>query len=83
MGKDGMGATGGPCEAENRVGVLESKLRNQRMQYLGVLGLLSQCSVYVPEDIREMIELAFTDACKGGRLQWRRVLDRLEIEARE
>ena len=82
MGKDGMGATGGPCEAENRVGVLESKLRNQRMQYLGVLGLLGQCSVHVPEDIREMIESAFNDACGDGSLQYRRLINRLEIEPR-
>ncbi len=51
------------------------------MRYLGTLGLLAECSVYVPEDVREMIESAFTDASNAiPSLKWRRILDRLEIE---
>jgi hypothetical protein len=82
MGKDGMGGTGGPSEVESVVGVLQAQLRDQRMKYLGVLGLLSQCSVHVPDDINESIESAFVDACADGRLQYRRILNRLEIEPR-
>ena len=52
----------------------------ERLYYLGLLGLLAECSVYVPEDVREMIEQAFEDACTDGDLRWRRVLDRVEIE---
>ena len=54
---------------------------DQGTRYLGVLGLLTECSVYVPEDIREMIEEAFTDACAGDPgLRWKRILNRVEIE---
>lgn len=51
-----------------------------RMRYLGVLGLLCEASVHVPEDVRESIERALDDACADGKLKWRRILDRLEIE---
>jgi len=51
-----------------------------RMRYAGVLKLLEQCSVYVPEEIRECIESAFLDATRNGPFKWRRVLDRMEIE---
>lgn len=51
-----------------------------RMRYLGLLGLLAECSVHVPEEIRESIERAFDDAAEDGSLKWRRVLNRLEIE---
>ncbi len=51
-----------------------------RMRYVGVLALLMECSVYVPEDLRESIIDAFKDACKDGTLRWRRVLNRIEIE---
>jgi len=56
---------------------------NERLRYLGVLGLSASCeaSVYVPEDLREQIESALEDACADGRLRWRRVIDRLEIES--
>jgi len=83
MGKDGLGGTHGPSKAENRIGILESRLSNLRMKYLGTLGLLSESSVHVPEDIRERIEYAFEDACADGKLQYRRVLNRLEIHAKE
>lgn len=54
---------------------------NEHMRYLGTLGLLAECSVYVPEDIREMIEAAFKDACVADpTLTHRRILNRLEIE---
>ena len=53
---------------------------SERMRYLGVLGLLCEASVYVPEDIRDSIEAALEDACAEGKLKWRRVLDRFEIE---
>jgi len=53
----------------------------QGTRYLGALGLLAECSVYVPEDIREMIEQAFADACEGDPgLRWKRILNRVEIE---
>lgn len=50
------------------------------LRYLGVLNILSECSPFVDEDTREMIETAFSDACQHHPLQYRRVLDRLEIE---
>ncbi len=57
---------------------------DEHVRYLGCLGLLAECSVYVPEDLREQIDRAFTDACRDGSLRWRRVLNRIEIEvARE
>ena len=37
-----------------------------KTRYLGVLGLLGECSLYVPEDIRAMIEEAMEDACRDG-----------------
>lgn len=53
-------------------------------RYLGVLGLLAECSVHVPEDLRESIEHAFTDACKADQeLGCRRVLNRIEIFVRK
>jgi hypothetical protein len=55
-------------------------MKTERMRYLGVLALLCEASVYVPEDIRESMEQALDDACSDGKLEWRRVLDRLEIE---
>lgn len=57
-------------------------MESEHMRYLGTLGLLSQCSVYVPEDIREMIAMAFDDACQANpNLRQRRTLNLLEIEA--
>lgn len=50
------------------------------MRYLGVLGILGEVSVYVPEEDRETIAEAFEHACAHHPLKWRRVLDRLEIE---
>ena len=51
-------------------------MESEHMRYLGTLGLLSQCSVYVPEDIREMIQEAFDDACKANQnLRQRRTLN--------
>lgn len=52
------------------------------MRYLGVLGILSACSVHVLEEDRESIENAFTDACAKHPLVWRRILNRIEIEAK-
>lgn len=58
-----------------------SNEQREHMRYLGTLGLLAECSVYVPEDIREQIESALRDACRANRcLKYRRILDRLEIE---
>lgn len=52
-----------------------------KMRYLGVLGLLAECSVHVPEDLRQMIEEAFTDAAAANpALRWRRILNRVEID---
>jgi hypothetical protein len=36
-------------------------LATEHMRYLEALGLLADCSVHVPEDLREMIELALTE----------------------
>lgn len=52
----------------------------ERLRYLGVLGLLCEASIYVPEEIRECMENALEDACADGTLRYRRILDRLEIE---
>lgn len=51
------------------------------MRYLGVLGLICEASVYVPEDIRERMERALDDACADKKLKWRRIMNRFEIEA--
>jgi hypothetical protein len=51
------------------------------MRYLGCLGILGECSVYVPEEIRETIEQAMSDACQHHpTLKWKRTLNRIEIE---
>ena len=55
-------------------------MNDVRMRYLGVLGLLAECSVYVPEELRQSIETAMEQACADGCLKWRRVLNRVEIE---
>jgi hypothetical protein len=56
-------------------------LATEHMRYLGALGLLADCSVHVPEDLREMIERALTEACAAyPYLKWRRILDRLEVD---
>lgn len=56
-------------------------MKSEHTRYLGALGLLAECSVHVPEDIREMIAEAFRDACKADpQLKQRRILNRLEIE---
>ncbi len=53
----------------------------EHTRYLGVLGLLGECSVFVPEDMREVIEQAFEDAVAANpALRWRRILNRIEIE---
>jgi hypothetical protein len=50
------------------------------MRYLGVLGLLCELAVYVPDDLR-MIDEALDDACRADpHLRWRRILNRREIE---
>lgn len=53
-----------------------------RMRYLGLLGILSEASPHVPDDIREMIQDAFIDAENDPQfsLRYRRILNRLEIE---
>lgn len=53
---------------------------NERMRYLGALGLLCECSPLVTDDLRESIERALQDACADGALRYRRILDRFEIE---
>jgi hypothetical protein len=63
-----------------RLGGKNNPSAAQHMRYLGTLGLLAQCSVYVPEHIRETIERAFEDAVRfDGTIAWRRVLDTLEV----
>lgn len=51
----------------------------ERLRYVGVLGLLCEASVYVPEDVRESMENALEDACQDGTLEWTRTLDRLDL----
>lgn len=54
---------------------------NERMRYLGVLGLLCECSVYVEdEELRDSIERALEDACVDGTLKYRKFLNRFDIE---
>lgn len=55
----------------------------EHMRYLGVLKLLEECSPYVPEQLREQIEYAMTDAVEAseGQLRTRRTFNRIEIEA--
>ncbi len=54
---------------------------NLYMRYLGVLKLLETCSPHVEEIDREMIELAFNDACKHHpSLRVGRLLNRITIE---
>jgi len=50
------------------------------LRYLGALGLLAETSVFVPEDIREMIEIAMSDAAANHPVRWQRILDRIELE---
>jgi len=50
------------------------------MFYAGALGLLETCSTQVDEDTRESIEQCFADAAANYGYQYRRILDRLEIE---
>jgi len=52
----------------------------EHMHYLGTLGLLGECAVHVPEELREMIGQAMDDACaENPSLSWRRILNRIEI----
>jgi hypothetical protein len=61
---------------------MSAKAQPLYQRYLGTLGLLAECSVYVPEDIREGIAKAFTEACQADEgLVQRSILDRMEIEA--
>lgn len=58
--------------------------RQLQMQYLGALALLAECSVHVPESVRESIEQAMEDGCKLiPGIKWRRILNRIEIEVVE
>lgn len=52
------------------------------MRYLGCLGLLCECSVYLDDEpeLRDCIIMALDDACAHHPLQWRRIINRLEIE---
>ena len=53
---------------------------DEHTRYLGALGLLGECAVYVPEDLREMITAVFNDACSADAdLHYRRIVDRFEI----
>ena len=55
-------------------------MTNEHMRYLGCLGLLADCAVYVPEELRERIEDAITDAEEAiPNLSWKRILNRYEI----
>ncbi len=76
--KDLAASDGAGSESQERGRISE------HMRYFGVLGLLCECAVYVPDDIRTCIDLALTDACTANPpWQWRGILDRriLEIPA--
>lgn len=57
-----------------------------KYQYLGVLGLLAECSAHMGEtvdanELRGLIETALNDAQKVvPNLRWKRMLNRFEIE---
>ena len=54
---------------------------DEHMRYLGCLGLLAECAVYVPEDQRDMIEAAMEDAATAmPGFRWRRILNRIDCE---
>lgn len=60
-----------------------SRVEEESTRYLGCLGLLAECAVYVPDDLREQIEAAMDDACAANpSLYWRRILNRIEIGVR-
>jgi hypothetical protein len=47
-------------------------LNSEHMRYLGTLGLLCECAVYVPDDVRDQIDRALNDACYANpHLKWR------------
>jgi hypothetical protein len=50
-----------------------------RLQYAGAIGLLAECCVYVPEDLRESIERACLDWAAGTKWGVRRLLDRIDL----
>ncbi len=50
-----------------------------RLRYLGCLALLGECAVFVPEDIRGSIERAMVDAEEDGLIEWRRIINRIEV----
>lgn len=51
------------------------------LRYLGCLGLLGECAVYVPDELREQIEAAMRDAvAHDADLRFKRVLNRMEVE---
>lgn len=58
--------------------------QDMRMQFLGCLGLLGECSVHVDDELREMIAEALESATvliPGSRAK--RVLDRVEFVLEE
>lgn len=56
-------------------------MRDEHTRYLGTLGVLADCSPYVPEEVREQIIMAMRDAVKANPLlRYRRILDRCEVE---
>lgn len=73
---------GGADEDDRAAEAAKTKVSENwlRMHYAGVLGLLSECFVYVPEEVREQIEAAFVDAASTGNFKYSRIFNRLEIE---
>ena len=69
--------------AQRRIDELNKQIaakRREHMNYLGALGLLAECAVYVPEEVRQMIEQALEDGrATNPDLQWKRILDHIEI----
>lgn len=70
--------TDGPFSPGGRLG--KSLHDDEHMRYLGLLGILEDCSVQVDEETRERIEDAFADACRNNPgWGWKRILNRIEL----
>lgn len=59
--------------------------RDLYLRYLGALGVLAGCAVHLSNtldgnELRDTIERVMQDACAHHPLQYRRILNRIEIE---
>lgn len=58
----------------------DSMVREMRMRYAGVIGLLCECSVYVTEEEREPIIRAVEDWCSETGWKMKRIMDRIDVQ---